>query len=410
MKIKLENISKFISGVKSLAGNTPVIGVLMEVLDGEVRFIYSDSKKALYNSFDAEVDDSEKSIGAVVLEYNTLLNGLSQVQSSSSNIIINDIVLDLSSLSDNLIRASADKFMTFINGDETNTNLISNVEFFIKAYRKEEAGSKYMALTRFDYSTMIFGNSEYDTWETGDLVGIIKKLSRGDDGKSAYVSSIKQAGFIVNRNSLYYINSEAQVNIGFTATKPILKSLIDVINKNSTENLSLSVTDKRYCSIHSNNFGIWFEMAPFREIDGKMLNEYENNSVDNDKRAYNDIEVLLNREATLDMVRASQVGNKNDSDVLVIDYENSCLIFGDDKKGKSKLGVQLRHSSEVNKSTLGIIYKVWEDILSTCDGSYVKLGLELKDDNTAYLKFFDLDNEDTTKVNSVFYTIATERK
>lgn len=408
MIIKLENISTFISGVKSLAGNGQVLGVLMEVLDGEVRFIYSDSKKALYNSFEAEVEESEKSIGTLVLEYTTLMNGLSQVQSSTASIIVKELELNFDSLSENIIKAKADKFMTFVSGDSTEDTCISTIEFYIKAYKKDEAGSKYTALTRFDYSSLIFGNAEYDTWETKDLITILKKLSKGDDGKSAYISSIKQAGFIVNRNSLYYINSDSQVNIGFTATKPVLKSLLDIINKNSSGELKLSVTDKRYCSIYKDDFGIWFEMAPFREIDGKMLNEYENNSLDS-KRDYKDIEILLNREATLDMVKASQVGNKNDSDTLVIDYENSCLIFGDDRKGKSRLSVQLRHSDDVVKSNLSIVYKVWEDILSNCDGSYTKLGLELKDDKTVYLKFFDLDTSDTTKVNSVFYTIATER-
>ena len=147
-------------------------------------------------------------------------------------------------------------------------------------------------------------------------------------------------------------------------------------------------------------------MAPYKEIDGTMLNNYEKNSAGED-REYTDIEILLNKEATLDMIKASQIGNKNDSSVLNIDYSNSELVFGSEKTGQSSLDVQIRHKEDKEKSTLGIVYKVWEDILNNCDGVYIKLGIDIVDEKSVYLRFSDLTEDGESR--AVMYTLATER-
>lgn len=403
MKLKIADISKFISGVKALSGNANVLGIMLEVKEGGASLVFSDSKKALYK--DIEADVSEDEVGkCYVIEFSTLNDGISKVQ-SSGNIKCTDIDLDLSGVGTNeIIKASSDKFMTYQVGDDVEDKKISTIEFLIKAYLKENAGSKYGNLTRFDYQNIMFSNAEEDSWDRLELLDLIKKLSKGDDGKAAYVSSKKKAGFIVNKTSLFYINCD--VNIGFTANKQVIKGLLEVINKYDNDTLNVSVTDRKYCSIHTDGFGIWFEMAPYKEIDGTMLNNYEKNSAGED-REYTDIEILLNKEATLDMIKASQIGNKNDSSVLNINYSNSELIFGSEKTGQSSLDVQIRHKEDKEKSTLGIVYKVWEDILNNCDGVYIKLGIDIVDEKSVYLRFSDLTEDGESR--AVMYTLATER-
>lgn len=403
MRLKIADISKFISGVKALSGNANVLGIMIEAKEGGASLVFSDSKKALYK--DIEADVSEDEVGkCYVIEFNTLNDGISKVQ-SSGNIKCTDIDLDLSGVGTNeIIKASSDKFMTYQVGDDVEDKKISTIEFLIKAYLKENAGSKYGNLTRFDYQNIMFSNTEEDSWDRLELLDLIKKLSKGDDGKAAYVSPKKKAGFIVNKTSLFYINCD--VNIGFTANKQVIKGLLDVINKYDNDTLNVSVTDRKYCSIHTDGFGIWFEMAPYKEIDGTMLNNYEKNSAGED-REYTDIEILLNKEATLDMIKASQIGNKNDSSVLNIDYSNSELIFGSEKTGQSSLDVQIRHKEDREKSTLGIVYKVWEDILNNCDGVYIKLGIDIVDEKSVYLRFSDLTEDGESR--AVMYTLATER-
>ena len=383
MRLKIADISKFISGVKALSGNANVLGIMLEAKEAGASLVFSDSKKALYK--DIEADVSEDEVGkCYVIEFSTLNDGISKVQ-SSGNIKCTDIDLDLSGVGTNeIIKASSDKFMTYQVGDDVEDKKISTIEFLIKAYLKENAGSKYGNLTRFDYQNIMFSNTEEDSWDRLELLDLIKKLSKGDDGKAAYVSPKKKAGFIVNKTSLFYINCD--VNIGFTANKQVIKGLLEVINKYDNDTLNASVTDRKYCSIHTDGFGIWFEMAPYKEIDGTMLNNYEKNSAGED-REYTDIEILLNKEATLDMIKASQIGNKNDSSVLNIDYETSELIFGSEKTGQSSLDVQIRHKEDKEKSTLGIVYKVWEDILNNCDGVYIKLGIDIVDEKSVYLRF-----------------------
>lgn len=403
MRLKIADVSKFISGVKALSGNANVLGIMLEAKEAGASLVFSDSKKALYK--DIEADVSEDEVGkCYVIEFSTLNDGISKVQ-SSGNIKCTDIDLDLSGVGTNeIIKASSDKFMTYQVGDDVEDKKISTIEFLIKAYLKENAGSKYGNLTRFDYQNIMFSNTEEDSWDRLELLDLIKKLSKGDDGKAAYVSPKKKAGFIVNKTSLFYINCD--VNIGFTANKQVIKGLLDVINKYDNDTLSVSVTDRKYCSIHTDGFGVWFEMAPYKEIDGTMLNNYEKNSAGED-REYKDIEILLNKEATLDMIKASQIGNKNDSSVLNIDYSNSELVFGSEKTGQSSLDVQIRHKEDREKSTLGIVYKVWEDILNNCDGLYVKLGIDIVDEKSVYLRFSDLTEDGESR--AVMYTLATER-
>lgn len=403
MRLKIADISKFISGVKALSGNANVLGIMLEAKEAGASLVFSDSKKALYK--DIEADVSEDEVGkCYVIEFSTLNDGISKVQ-SSGNIKCTDIDLDLSGVSTNeIIKASSDKFMTYQVGDDVEDKKISTIEFLIKAYLKENAGSKYGNLTRFDYQNIMFSNTEEDSWDRLELLDLIKKLSKGDDGKAAYVSPKKKAGFIVNKTSLFYINCD--VNIGFTANKQVIKGLLEVINKYDNDTLNVSVTDRKYCSIHTDGFGIWFEMAPYKEIDGTMLNNYEKNSAGED-REYTDIEILLNKEATLDMIKASQIGNKNDSSVLNINYETSELIFGSEKTGQSSLDVQIRHKEDKEKSTLGIVYKVWEDILNNCDGVYIKLGIDIVDEKSVYLRFSDLTEDGESR--AVMYTLATER-
>lgn len=403
MRLKIADISKFISGVKALSGNANVLGIMLEAKEGGASLVFSDSKKALYK--DIEADVSEDEVGkCYVIEFNTLNDGISKVQ-SSGNIKCTDIDLDLSGVGTNeIIKASSDKFMTYQVGDDVEDKKISTIEFLIKAYLKENSGSKYGNLTRFDYQNVMFSNTEEDSWDRLELLDLIKKLSKGDDGKAAYVSPKKKAGFIVNKTSLFYINCD--VNIGFTANKQVIKGLLEVINKYDNDTLNVSVTDRKYCSIHTDGFGIWFEMAPYKEIDGTMLNNYEKNSAGED-REYTDIEILLNKEATLDMIKASQIGNKNDSSVLNINYETSELIFGSEKTGQSSLDVQIRHKEDKEKSTLGIVYKVWEDILNNCDGVYIKLGIDIVDKKSVYLRFSDLTEDGESR--AVMYTLATER-
>lgn len=410
MKLQLDSLNKFISGVKALSGNAPIYGILLEILDNNVKLIYTDGKKALYNKVDAVVSDEEAKLGGVVFEYNTLADGLQKTQ-ANGNLKVSQVDFDFSSLHDERVKASAIKYMIFEDGDKQVETQVSEIEFYIKAYTSDTTANKYKHLVQFDYDTQIFGNDVADTWNVSDFTNLIQRLSKGDDGKSANISSKRNVGFIVNRNSLFYISSKADINQGFIITKFMCKAMLDIISKFEPSTLKLSVTDALYCSIYTEDFGVWFEMMKFREIDGKMLGEYERVTGTDSVRAYNDIEILLNREATLDMVKASQVGKRLDSvdtEILSIDYDNSELIFGDEKSGMSKLGVQLRHKDSTNKSKLGVVYKVWEDILSNCTGVYVRLGIELKDEKTVYMRFADLDTENNS-VNAYMYTISTER-
>ena len=71
------------------------------------------------------------------------------------------------------------------------------------------------------------------------------------------------------------------------------------------------------------------------------------------------------------------------------------------------MSVSLRNKDGKDKTTLGIVYNVWEDILNNCDGLFVKLGIDIVDEKSVYLRFSDLDDNGDSR--AVMYTLATER-
>ena len=133
MKLQLDNLNKFISGVKALSGNAPIYGILLEILDNNVKLIYTDGKKALYNKVDAVVSEEEIKIGGVVFEYNTLADGLQKTQ-ANGNLKVNQVDFDFSSLHEERVKASAIKYMIFEDGDKQVETQVSEIEFCIKAY------------------------------------------------------------------------------------------------------------------------------------------------------------------------------------------------------------------------------------------------------------------------------------
>ena len=126
MRVKIADITKFISGVKALSGSAPVLGIMLETTDSGASLIFSDSKKALFKSIEAEISDDEKN-KSYVIEFTTLNDGITKAQ-SSGNIKCTDLTLDFSGLeSGEQVLASSEKFMSFQNGEDVEDKKIMTV-------------------------------------------------------------------------------------------------------------------------------------------------------------------------------------------------------------------------------------------------------------------------------------------
>ena len=102
------------------------------------------------------------------------------------------------------------------------------------------------------------------------------------------------------------------------------KYIVEILNKISDDSVKLFVKDNRYCSIinDNNSFGIWFEMAAYRQSDGKVLDKYKNNP-DGSERSYTDLRILLDKESVLNAIKNLKIGgNKSEKSDVIVDFND----------------------------------------------------------------------------------------
>lgn len=326
MKLNLNELNNAMRMVKQLASDVQSsTGIMMHIEDKSVALVYSDNKKAIYKEIPAEVSEDELSLGDVIFEYATFMHGMDKVQ-KSGGLNVDNIELDFSKLDKNISYMVADKYYRATVGESEKKVNALKINHGIKTFKKDaNLDKKFHNLTRFDYNEMLFNYTESDSWDKDYLINMLKKLSKGEDGKAAYLLKTNKAGFVVNRNSVFFINcTEGLDNFSFTLNSKMAKYLVEILNKSEDETVNLFVKDNRYCSIVNidNNFGIWFEMAAYKQADGNVLNKYKNNP-DGTEREYNDLKIILDKVSVINAIKNLKIGaNKSEKSNVVVDFKD----------------------------------------------------------------------------------------
>lgn len=326
MRLALNDLNNSMRMVKQLASDiqSPT-GVMLHIMENSVAWIYSDNKKAVYSEIPAEVSMDEMALGDVIFEYQTIMQGMDKIQKSGS-LNVDMIDIDFSNIDKNISNMIADKFYTANVGESTKKVSAMKINHGIKTFRKNaELDKKFHNLTRFNYEEMMFNSADFDIWDKDYLINLLKKLSKGEDGKAAYLLKSNKAGFVVNRNSVFFINCDKCLdNYSFTLNSKMAKYIVEILNKISDDSVKLFVKDNRYCSIinDNNSFGIWFEMAAYRQSDGKVLDKYKNNP-DGSERSYTDLRILLDKESVLNAIKNLKIGgNKSEKSDVIVDFND----------------------------------------------------------------------------------------
>ena len=326
MKVALNDLNNAMRMIKQLASDvqTPT-GIMMHIENKSVALVYSDNKKAVYKEISAEVSENEVSLGDIIFEYPSFMNGMDKIQ-KAGGLNVDDIEIDLSNIDKNISNMITDKYYkTTVGESEKKVNALK-VNHGIKTFKKDEKlDKKFHNLTRFDYNEMLFNYSEADIWDKDYLISMLKKLGKGEEGKAAYLLKTNKAGFVVNRNSVFFINcTKGLDNFSFTLNSKMAKYLVEILNKVEDDTVKLFVKDNRYCSIvtDDNSFGIWFEMAAYKQADGNVLNKYKNNP-DGTEREYNDLKIMLDKVSVTNAIKNLKIGaNKSEKSSVIVDFND----------------------------------------------------------------------------------------
>lgn len=357
MKVKVDDLNNAIRMIKQLASDVQApTGIMMNIKNESVGFIYSDNKKALYKEIEAEVSDDEVSLGNIIFEYSSFMQGIDKIQ-RSGNLKVSDVEIDFSKIDSNISSIRTNKYYEATVGDTRKKVNALKVDHAVKTFKASgELDKKFHNLTRFDYNEMLFNYSETDIWDKEYLTSLLRKLSKGEEGKAAYLLKTNKAGFVVNRNSVFFINCTGGLDsFSFTLNSKMAKYLVEILNRIDVDSIKLFVKDNRYCSIISedHSFGIWFEMAAYKQADGNVLNKYKNNP-DGTERKYDDLQIIIDKVSVSNAIKNLRIGaNKAEKSNVVVDFndEEAHNIVSDIEDETSDKEKNTEEKIEDNKET-----------------------------------------------------------
>lgn len=432
MKIRLEDLNKALNKVQKLSQDVKAVpGIMLEIYPDNVAVAYFDNKKAVYETIDAETSVEEQQLQRVILPYGSFMEIIARDQPTAA-LKVENIEFKFNS-ENNICTIVAEKYTTvevdeneFKN--ETSSIYESDIRYFLV---DENLDKKYTIVSRFDYKKMIFEAESYDTWDKGELVNLLSKLSKGDENKACYILNSINAGFVVNQRSVYYIKCDSIGDFSFTVNCKIARYLVDVIGKMESDVVNLTTTDYRYCTICTadKKCGIWFEMMPSHPADSKTLAKYQKDNSDpcnpEKDKEYDDVKLLIKKDVYIDIIKNLKSTDKNDSsNIRIINVDNetgTCTLeMGDKKKGNVFTAyAKCKIKGSVEGIEIALTYATWESILNLCDGDYVEVDAHRfkKDENDTeinnyFLKFLDIkgENEDgTLEIGAELFSSANKK-
>ena len=451
MKIRFDEFKSAFEMSVGFSSNTP-IGVMLAQRDGKTALVYADNRQAFYKEIEADASEEEKAIGDIIFDYKYLTDVISKV-TTSGQVRVDDIEFDFSDIENRLVTVKADKYIILSDGENNYKQKTTHIESKVRGFKSSDpdAGNKYKTTARFDYEKYMFTYDTYDTWDAKALSNVLKRIGSGEDSRGCYLLKKDKAGFIVNRSSVFYTKIPEYLDkVSISITCKTAKSVVNILNKIGIDLVNvfnIVSTEQSFCSIVSQDhtFGLWFAMADYSKQQTAELVQYKRTTEDvNVERAYDDVSILLNKDAIVDLIKSYKVNNKKDTTTIKFDFNDSeigsttkkivdngdgsvseeniasqasvAIIIGDSNTDKVKYFAPARRKDTEGNSDLTLVmsFPVWEEILGVCESSNVRLGVCKVNETVNYLRFDDLGSElgDDGKpvVTTELYTVATNRE
>lgn len=425
MIVSITSLTKAVEKVKSFADSSQNIpGILFDIRGDELRVCYSDGKKSIIEKIQITPEEGDVQ-GKIVVGYNRMLSIIDMCR-PSGEIRTDDITIKF--LEGNVMSIEIVKTMLVQrntgNVDEEGEAIYAEESKVVSKfnqilnYNYTSDNLRYGILDRMNYDDIFVdaeGNSsedaDFDTWDKEELKNILSKTST-EKGKTVYVSSKVNGGFVSNSAYVVFIPTDSCSEHGFAVSTLVAKSLVEILNKIDEDQVRVCKKD-RYVSIinGTDTVGIWLEMSPASKTDLATLNLYSNKS-------YDTFELVFSRAALNNVLSCAATMTKDEKTFLTfkeVDGYKSLVIASGKNTGDFNVTIEgnqdnIKNWESLKETTLPLSMKVLSAMLNDCSTTYVSLDV-LSDETGKFIRVSELLGRDETgekMLGATHYTVASK--
>lgn len=422
MRVSISELTKAVQKVKSFAETIKQApGIMFDINGDTMSVCYSDGKKSIIEKLGVLGDEGDVQ-GRIVVGYNRFLNIIDICQSSGG---INTEDIDISFLDGNIMNIEVVKTMSVqrATGNTTEDGEPEYVEeskvvskFSQKInYERPSDNLRYGILDRMDYEKIFEDNGDVcDIWDTAELKKILSKTSN-EKGKTVYLSSKVEAGFVVNLSHVVVIPTDSCVSSGFSVSTSVAKSLMDILSKIDDDQVRV-IRQDRYVSIinGTDTVGIWFEIAPVSKTDLSTLEQYRD-------KAYDTFEMVFSRAALSNVVNCASANTKEEKTYLtfneidgykslIISSSNSASYSGDFYVVIEGNQEEIKNWEQLSVAKLPVSLRVLKAMIDDCDSVYISMDI-MYNEQGCYMRLAEAlgrDEDGRIKLGATHYTVSSK--
>lgn len=393
MILNIKELTSALAKISAFASlEKAVPGVLLDVQENHVNVCYTDGRKTLIEKIGVTLGENEQP-GKMIVDYKRLSDIIAVCQ--PSGIVYTDDVEFI--VDGNIIKVKVEKKILQHESeeDEGEYKTFSIYEQSI-SWVPENANIKVALLTRVDYGK-IFAAEEEDQWGVYELKSILSKTT-AERTKVTYMSPKKECAFVANLASLSCHPIGDTHSIPVVLNNTVAKALGDVLSKINEDNVYVSVVDKKFCNIRTedNTLGLSVEMVEPSAIHLNTLANYQ-------AKEYKNYHLTFVKEILKDVVNSAQAVDKADKTVLKFTLEDEVAYL---KIQSNNSGASIKNDysvkcvdykdrdSNLDKIELPISLKVLSELIAKCDTPYIGIDVDVDTNGMKCIRIAEIDLEE----------------
>ena len=403
MRVNMKDLASAVDKITTLTSvDKNIPGVLLDVKEDSLHVCYHDSRKALIEKIDAEVDvESGDRLGPIVVDYVQLEGVLSGLR-PTGRIAVNYI--DITFEDNNMIKIAADKTLRVVYEDgESEEQIVAHSQQLLKWYEPNE-NMKVAILSRFEYDSIFEPEQvkegeeqpSVDEWTVGEFRQAIGGVSR-EDKNIMYLAANGKSAFVSADAYLSRVDLEKEFTNSLVLPTATSKSVYDILGGfKANDTIYIYSKDNQYCYIYTQDekLGLWMTMAKANPMHINMLERYQD-------KEYNKYQITIVKEALENAVKAAMGVDKTDKTVIKFNRDEDSDLINLVIERKSTLssisnvynvicsGV-LDADGDIESAELPVSLKVLSDLINKCGTDYIALDIS-EDGGSKILRTAEID-------------------
>ena len=265
-----------------------------------------------------------------------------------------------------------------------------------------------------DYDS-IFAGDNWDEWDKAELVGLLTRLKKEENGikNKIYVSKQMQAGFCSYREYLNWVPVTSAQDFGFSIESKLARVVTEILSKVADGAVYIA-SDERYCRIRNddNTVGIWFEMEAANKMDMVKFTMMQ-------QKQFDDYIMILDRFVTIDILKSAIAIDNNDNSVIAFKINNDGdLVLNINKKANNGSKVSDfdivadayvdKHASDedeslkITQAKVNITLTNLLEALNRGSERFIKLAVELADESK-FIKITEILDDTPNEEKAIYY-------